>query len=510
MTASLFLLLVAIVTVPFSVAFAEGTSKLSHYRSAKRFSKYHECKPPPCENPYDFLGLLKIIIATRHLLKKTAIANATELFQKLGETYSSIIFGEKVVFTCNPLNIKQVLVTRFVDFDSSVVRAHVFRPITEHGIFAVDGQEWKAARDVYRNVFSNTRTIFDVDIQEKHFQAFLGQIRQINKPYNLQPLFLNLILDLTTAFALGDSVDSLSSSQPSDKKAFVDSLLYVKKTMARDGFLGPVSMLLSRRDFYHGCEDVKRYVESYIFASLRKKQHLEGENPDQVENIARRFNLLDELAQDNENIVNLRDGVITVLIAGIDSVAGLLSTTFWLLARHPQTFEKLRESILEHIGQDPPTYDQLRNFPYLRHVLNEAMRVYPPVPFNARVANKETVLPYGGGPNGASNVFIQKGQKVVFSTWATHRSPRLFGDRADEFCPERWEHLKGEALGFIPFNSGPRACPGQQYALMEASYITVRLLQSFSSVKNCDSRGWREKLGLNLFNDNGVIVHFEE
>ena len=91
------------------------------------------------------------------------------------------------------------------------------------------------------------------------------------------------------------------------------------------------------------------------------------------------------------------------------------------------------------------------------------MRVCPPVPFNARVANKKTSLPYGGGINGASSVQIRKGQRVVFSTWATHRSKQTFGEDAHDFRPERWEQLKGDStLGFIPFNSGPRACPGRE------------------------------------------------
>lgn len=90
------------------------------------------------------------------------------------------------------------------------------------------------------------------------------------------------------------------------------------------------------------------------------------------------------------------------------------------------------------------------------------MRVCPPVPLNARVANKETILPHGGGLDGASKVFVRKGQRVAFSTWAAHRSTRAFGDDAHEFRPERWEHLKGDALGFVPFNSGPRVCPGRK------------------------------------------------
>ena len=90
------------------------------------------------------------------------------------------------------------------------------------------------------------------------------------------------------------------------------------------------------------------------------------------------------------------------------------------------------------------------------------MRVYPPVPFNARRANKDTTLPYGGGADGGSSVLVQKGERLAFSSWASHRSLKAFGPDAHQFWPERWENLKAETLGFIPFNIGPRACPGRK------------------------------------------------
>ena len=374
MLAGLFIIGLALVTVPVSITVIEATEKLSkRLASWKPSSKSRAYKEPPCENPWDFLGLLKIISATRHLLKKTAVANSAELFERHGTTYSSIIFGEKVLFTCDPRNIKQVLITRFVDYDASVVRAHIFRPITEHGIFAVDGPQWKVARDVYRNQLSNTRKIFDLDVQERGIQAFLDRISRLEAPYDIQPLFLNLTLDLTTAFALGESVESLSLNQPEGKKEFVASLLFLKKTMARDGFLGPVHNLLSKKDFHQACEDVKRYVEGYIVAALDKKRQREKDGIT-LEDEGKAWNLLDGLVENTDDIVSLRDGVITILIAGIDSVAGLLSNTFWQLARNEEVAQTLREKIVEVAGDQPPTFDQLRGFSYLRNVLNEGKR----------------------------------------------------------------------------------------------------------------------------------------
>lgn len=367
---NILLTLLALLTVPISITIIEAVRKLSQYYAFRSSSRSHGCKDPPCENPYDFLGLLKAISATRQLLQKTALAGGTETFEKLGETYTSKIFGEEYLLTCDPQNIKQVLATGFADFDSSITRAHLFQPITEHGIFAVDGPRWKAARDMYRNLFSNTRAIVDIDMLERHTQSFLSRVSQLGPQCDLQPLFLNLTMDLTTAFALGESVNSLSLAQPVDKKHFVESLLYVKMTIARDGMLGPVAKLLSRKDLYRACADVKRYVEPFIVEALNRKRQDKGDSPLQ-EKGSKGPHLLDGLIENSDDIASLRDAVISILIAGIDAVASLLSTTFWLLARDERVFQKLRANTLDYIGQEAPTYEQLRSFPYLRNVFNE-------------------------------------------------------------------------------------------------------------------------------------------
>jgi len=90
------------------------------------------------------------------------------------------------------------------------------------------------------------------------------------------------------------------------------------------------------------------------------------------------------------------------------------------------------------------------------------MRLYPPVPFNAKIANKDTTLPCGGGADGTASILVKKGQRVIFSSWNSHRNFKIFGEDEHEFRPERWEHLTAAAPGYIPFNSGPRACPGRK------------------------------------------------
>lgn len=261
------------------------------------------------------------------------------------------------------------LVTGFDDYVISSSRAQLFRPITEHGIFAVDGSKWKHARSLYRNLFSNTRAIADLDVFEQHVRRLLRHIPSTGKPFDLQPLFLNLTLDITMAFALGESVDSLSPTQSEEEKTFVKDLFYVKFIMARDGFLGPAHVLWPKRDFHKACNDVHRYVEAIIERALEtnrreKEQDVQKKDPS-------RYNLLQGLLENSSDMIELRDGVISILIAGIESVASLLSTTFWLLARDERVYRKLRTNILDTVGQDLPTYNQLKNLMYLRYVFFE-------------------------------------------------------------------------------------------------------------------------------------------
>lgn len=127
------------------------------------------------------------------------------------------------------------------------------------------------------------------------------------------------------------------------------------------------------------------------------------------------------------------------------------------------------------------------------------------IPANSRVASKPTVLPTGGGKSGNSPIFVAKGSAVFYHLYPMHRRPDIFGADADEFRPERWETLRVPAWAYLPFNGGPRVCLGQQYALTEASYTVVRLVQEFEAI---EYRGgvWKEQLGLSLATTGGVQV----
>ena len=166
--------------------------------------------------------------------------------------------------------------------------------------------------------------------------------------------------------------------------------------------------------------------------------------------------------------------------------------------------ERLRKEVDRIVGHtEHPTREQIRKMTYLAIIIKESthstpsnrfqvysyslgLRVYPPVPLNNRTANKDTILPRGGGPDGTAPILVRKGEVVVFSQYVNARRKNIFGSDADDFRPERWEEQDSSnpyGWAYFPFNGGPRACLGQDFALMEVSYTIVRLLQAFTTIR---------------------------
>ena len=135
------------------------------------------------------------------------------------------------------------------------------------------------------------------------------------------------------------------------------------------------------------------------------------------------------------------------------------------------------------------------------------LRLYPSVPVNSRSALKTTSLPIGGGTDGKSPLIVRKGEAVGYCVYTMHRRKDIYGEDALEFRPSRWdeEKLKNVGWAYLPFNGGPRICPGrklktdtqctsdlvrgfadtviEEFALLEASYTVIRLLQTFEKVE---------------------------
>lgn len=217
-----------------------------------------------------------------------------------------------------------------------------------------------------------------------------------------------------------------------------------------------------------------------------------------------RYVFLHELIKQTQDPKVLRSELLGMLLAGRDTTASLLSNTWFTLARRPDIWANLRAEVDELHGERPD-YAQIKNMRYLRWVMNECLRLMPVVPGNARVAVRDTVLPLGGGKDGKDPTFVPKDTIVLYHTFSFHRRKDLYGEDALEFKPERWEKIR-PGWEYLPFSGGPRICLGQQFALIEASYTTIRLMQTFASIEARDEREWCEHVTLTSVSGIGCNV----
>lgn len=422
-----------------------------------------------------------------------------DLYQKMGvDTFTIRATGVIRCLTRDPENIKAILGTQFNDF-SLGLRHKQFRIVLGDGIFTLDGAGWKHSRAMLRPQFAREQ-VSHVTMLEPHVQQVIRRVKASNgEKFDLQLLFFKLTIDSGTEFLFGESCSSLRDDiadyadlpGPSEMeqfpKAFNTSQMYLLMRMG----LQNLYFLLNTREFKNCNKIVHKFADYYVDKALQA-------TPEEVEkNSQGGYVFLYELVKQTRDPKVLRDQCLNILVAARDTTAGLMSFLFFELARNPEIFQRLRNEIVEAFGEgenadlSKMTFESLKRLEYLKWVLNETLRLYPSVPQNSRLATRDTTLPRGGGPDGNEPVFVPKGTAVVYNIYATHRNPAIYGKDAEVWRPERWGEpdLKKVGWGFLPFNGGPRICLGQQFALTEASYVTVRLLQNFSNIGSFDEPG---------------------
>ncbi|KAI0767655.1 fatty acid hydroxylase [Fomes fomentarius] len=173
----------------------------------------------------------------------------------------------------------------------------------------------------------------------------------------------------------------------------------------------------------------------------------------------------------------IKNNLITFLIAGHETSSGTLTFIFYFLLRNPEALRKLREEIDTNIGDRPMNVHDVNKLPYLLAVVRESLRLGPPAPARAVAPIEDTVL---GG-----KYLIEKGTSIVVNTWTMQRDPKVWGEDAEQFRPERMLDGKFEALppnAWQPFGYGTRACMGRPFFWQEVQITLISILQRFDLV----------------------------
>lgn len=517
----------------FSIALAliASVSYIVYYflkvlvRTRRRAVKARQlgCKEPPIERGRLPWGIDFVRAAIRADKQKLFPEHLLQRAEMMGaSTWRYSIFGQTDVSTSDPRNIQAILATSFGTFDLGPRRANTFWPMLGNGIFTQYGSAWRHSRDLIRPQFTREQ-VSNLDHEEQHVQNMMSALQVTFQPdgwtsmVDLQTLFFRLTLDSATQFLLGESADSQlqyihgysqkrNSAEELHNIDFATAFDLGQAGLATRARLGAMYWIHNPKPFREATQAVNQFMDYYVRRALNKG--LREKSSEQ--GTKQKYVFLDALAEQTQDPIELRSQLTHILLAGRDTTASMLGWLFFCLARDPARYKKLRDVIVEEFGtfHDPKeiTFAKLKSCQYLQHCNNETLRLYPAVPINSREAFQDCVLPTGGGPDGKSPVFIPRGSSVDYSVYVMHRRQAEWGNDADQFVPERWQNRK-VGWEFLPFNGGPRICLGQQFALTQASYVTVRMLQRFDAIENMETDlVVKHNLTLTNCSANGVKV----
>ncbi|MCX4247963.1 cytochrome P450 [Paraliomyxa miuraensis] len=172
----------------------------------------------------------------------------------------------------------------------------------------------------------------------------------------------------------------------------------------------------------------------------------------------------------------LRDEVMTLFLAGHETIATAMSWTWMLLHQHPEVAARVREEATSVLGGRAARFEDLPRLVYTGQVIDEVLRLYPPAWIVERQALAEDRL----GPHR-----IPAGTVVATAPWVFHRHPALWKDPLrfdpDRFAPDAPASLRERhKLAYMPFGAGPRICIGNHFALMEAKIILATVIQRYA------------------------------
>jgi cytochrome P450 len=183
------------------------------------------------------------------------------------------------------------------------------------------------------------------------------------------------------------------------------------------------------------------------------------------------------LARDSEGggamtDAQLRDQIMTLMLAGYDTTASALTWTWYLLAQDAAVAERVRQEARGFLGGRSPLYADLEHLHETRNVLNESLRLYPP----AWTLGRRAI-----GADEIGGYYVAPGTVIAICIYTLHRHPG-FWERPDEFDPDRFTEKNSAGrhrFAYIPFGAGPRQCIGNTFGLMEASLVIANVAQHY-------------------------------
>jgi cytochrome P450 len=368
-------------------------------------------------------------------------------------------FGTRRIILLNdPADVEEVLVNQQRKFSKGYFY-RILGPLLGNGLLTSEGDFWLRQRRLAQPAFHRERIRAYAQTMVSYTQALLenwtdGGVRDLNE--DMMQLTLRVVgKTLFDADLLSDARDI--------GEALPQALRELSAQMTGPEFLLPSAIPTPSRIRLNAAV---RRLDPLVFRIIRERR---ADGTDRGDLLSALLRVQDE---DGSRMTDrqLRDEAMTIVLAGHETTAIALSWAMYLLAHHPDTERRLRAELQDTLDGRKPTLENLPQLKYTEAVLNETMRLYPPI-FGI---GRETIdaCEINGYP-------LPAHRSVYIVPYVIQRDARWFDD-PDAFRPERWLAHRTKPLprfAYFPFGGGPRLCIGQAFAMQEAMLVLSTIIQ---------------------------------
>ena len=395
-------------------------------------------------------------------MSKNILTHFYEKEKELGPTFENPVPTVRLIATSEPDFMRYVLQTNHRNYNKG--RAYdILKLILGNGLVTSNGQFWQKQRRLAQPAFhkKNLEDLFNVmgETAEEYF-------KELDKKRGTEIDIAREMMAVTAKIALKSL---FSDNTAEDLNLVYDSMTGAQRYVSdilNNPFIQIPFLINGRKRAF---KKDRKVLDKIVLNAISKRRNSDKKYPDLLQMM---MDATYEDSNEQMNDLQLRDEMVTMFSAGHETSANGLAWTIYLLAQHPEIVAKMRAEINRVVGDKLPGFQDIRQLSYIRQVIDEGMRLYPPVWSVSRTAiNKDEFR----------GIKIGAGDIVFCLIYNAHRREDLF-QNATTFNPDRFDAASKKEMpkmSYLPFGGGPRLCIGNMFALMEMQLILVGLLQRF-------------------------------
>ena len=392
------------------------------------------------------------------------VSDRLRLMSSAAEGYGDAVkvsIGPKTLYLFNnPELAKHVLSDNAANYHKGIGLVQAKRALGD-GLLTSEGELWRKQRKTIAPTFHRKKIAEQANVVAEEGQLLVDRLRASigTGPVNLSEELTGLTLGILGRTLLDADLGVFDSIGHSFE-AVQDQAMFELVTLSMVPMWLP---LPKQRRFRKARRNLETIVRTLVADRDQRAGWSDGEDVLSTLMVSTRAEADREVGR-----VRLRDELVTLLLAGHETTASTLSWTLYLAGEHRDVQDKLREEARRVLGDRPPTFADLHQLTYTTQVVQEAMRLYPPVWILPRLSLAEDNV---GGWRVPAN------SDVVICPYTMHRNPE-FWDDPERFDPERFHPSNTgnrSRYAYIPFGAGPRFCVGNSLGMMEAVFVIAMI-----------------------------------